>query len=489
MKITSITLGGFKGIKNKAVLPLAPITLFFGANSTGKSTILQGLLYIYEILVNKNVNPEASQLTGNRVRFGGFKNLVHGKSLDGVITLGMTVDMKGRPIMLNDYLATPERTILEKTIAYLPDVEFDTWGFELEIAWDSLKQQAFIRKYECYGNHELFCRFEKVQATPESKITYFKSLDTWAVPEFFEDIGLLTSLIAAFPIFLNKQNHALPDINSRFDFSDEHWDWKDEFSDTDWTPIRLFMEAAISQATLAPLQEIVKRLRQLIHLGPLRVIPDANFNTEKYRNANRWYDGKGAWDEFNYGSSELRNNINYWFSSAEGFHTPYELVDSKPDLLDRQYVYVANLEHSGLYHQFTELGVGISQVFPVVTGICSEHKGIFSCEQPELHIHPRWQLVLADMMLAQTKKHPAKMFLMETHSEHVMLRLMRRRRETAEGEIDSPEFSCSPDDVQVIFCEQENGCTLLRSLKITDEGEFDAPWPNGFFRERTKELY
>lgn len=46
MKIASLTIAGFKGIEQKATIPLAPITLLFGANSTGKSTVLQALLYL-----------------------------------------------------------------------------------------------------------------------------------------------------------------------------------------------------------------------------------------------------------------------------------------------------------------------------------------------------------------------------------------------------------------------------------------------------------
>ena len=78
---------------------------------------------------------------------------------------------------------------------------------------------------------------------------------------------------------------------------------------------------------------------------------------------------------------------------------------------------------------------------------------------------------------------------METHSEHMILRLMKRRRETVEDDLESSELACHKEDVQIIFCEQENGCTNLRAIQITDEGEFDAPWPNGFFRERAGELF
>ena len=135
------------------------------------------------------------------------------------------------------------------------------------------------------------------------------------------------------------------------------------------------------------------------------------------------------------------------------------------------------------------MGVGISQVFPVVAGICRESDTFLSCEQPELHIHPRWQLVLADMMLENIKGQYQKIFLMETHSEHLLLRLLRRRRETVDGELLNESYACEQDDVQIIFCEKENGQTLLRPISITDEGEFDAPWPNGFFYERYSELF
>ena len=82
------------------------------------------------------------------------------------------------------------------------------------------------------------------------------------------------------------------------------------------------------------------------------------------------------------------------------------------------------------------------------------------------------------------------MFLVETHSEHLMLRLLKRRRQSADNEItDNHSCYCRKEDIQIIFCEQENGKTRLLPIKTTDEGEFDAPWPNGFFAERREELF
>ena len=50
MAITSITIENFKGIGDKAVtIPIRPITLLFGKNSAGKSTVLQAMRYLREI--------------------------------------------------------------------------------------------------------------------------------------------------------------------------------------------------------------------------------------------------------------------------------------------------------------------------------------------------------------------------------------------------------------------------------------------------------
>jgi predicted ATP-binding protein involved in virulence len=93
MKLESITIQNFKGIRRKAVIPLAPVTMLFGANSSGKSSILHVLLYFYELLVNKNADPEYSTVTGEHIYLGGFSELVNGKDLSKTITLGVTFSL------------------------------------------------------------------------------------------------------------------------------------------------------------------------------------------------------------------------------------------------------------------------------------------------------------------------------------------------------------------------------------------------------------
>ncbi|ALZ76722.1 AAA family ATPase [Rheinheimera sp. F8] len=133
----------------------------------------------------------------------------------------------------------------------------------------------------------------------------------------------------------------------------------------------------------------------------------------------------------------------------------------------------------------SQVGAGVSQIFPFVVAAVKPDVGMISIEQPELHLHPAWQVELADLMLTQTNQYSAdKLFLVETHSEHMVLRLLKRIRESQDASL--------PLDsklAQIIFCEVFEGETRIRPIGITSDGDFDTAWPNGFFEERGKELF
>ncbi len=80
-------------------------------------------------------------------------------------------------------------------------------------------------------------------------------------------------------------------------------------------------------------------------------------------------------------------------------------------------------------------------------------------------------------------------FLLETHSEHLILRLLRRIQETTEGTLPAEAQPLKADDVSVVFVEQHNGESRVTPLPIDDTGEFTRHWPQGFFEERVHELF
>ena len=136
----------------------------------------------------------------------------------------------------------------------------------------------------------------------------------------------------------------------------------------------------------------------------------------------------------------------------------------------------------------SDIGVGISQILPVVVAALDPNRPAFTAiEQPELHVHPRLQVELGEIFVPRPDR--GGIFLLESHSEHLMLRLLRRIQETTEGTLPAEARPLKTNDVSVVFVEQHDGETRLTSLPIDDTGEFTRHWPQGFFEERVHELF
>jgi AAA15 family ATPase/GTPase len=488
MKIKSLSIQNFKGIKEKAVLPVAPITLFFGANSTGKSTVLHAFLYLYEVIAKGNYDPLVSSIAGEQLYFGGFKNLVHGKDLNQVVTLGVSLDFsQSESDVWDDYLSDSERWLLEANLGFYPDSDAPEISFEIDLKWDNLKKRVFISRYQCKSNGICYFKVQSQEGKPDSQITHYQPLPHWQVGSAFQLENIFESGEWD-DVSLNGQN-SLPDIYKRLDLSGASVDWSRIY---DEIPLiaQLFAEASLSQATLAPVKLLVKKLENMFHIGPLRIVPSRSLALSTKTNTKRWFDGKAGWDLFAYSGNNFQDKVNEKFNSPSYFNSGYKFTtESFGDSTNLDKRVVVQEISSGVSLLPSSVGVGLSQVFPFVVATSLDKDLLIACEQPELHIHPKWQLALADMMLTAINQNPDRMFFIETHSEHILLRLLKRRRFTAEGELDEPNFQCLKADVQIIFCEKESGKTKLIPIKTTDEGDFDAPWPNGFFEERREELF
>lgn len=144
-----------------------------------------------------------------------------------------------------------------------------------------------------------------------------------------------------------------------------------------------------------------------------------------------------------------------------------------------------------------DVGVGISQMTPILIHACAGRKKLITIEQPELHLHPALQAELGDVFIESALGENKNTFLLETHSEHLILRILRRIRETTEGETaDWPEElrkACPdgirPEDVAVLYVQPgENGAEVIE-MPVDANGEFTCDWPGGFFEERLKEFF
>ena len=117
-----------------------------------------------------------------------------------------------------------------------------------------------------------------------------------------------------------------------------------------------------------------------------------------------------------------------------------------------------------------DVGFGVSQVLPVLALLAYVPEGsTVLLEQPELHLHPAVQSGLADVILEAAKIRKVQV-IVESHSEHLLLRLQRR---VAEGRAD-------PNDVSLYFCNLKGGRSHLQRLSVNHLGEIED-WPDGFF--------
>ncbi len=114
--------------------------------------------------------------------------------------------------------------------------------------------------------------------------------------------------------------------------------------------------------------------------------------------------------------------------------------------------------------------------------------GIFAVEQPELHVHPAVQCGLGDVFI-EAAKATNRLMLIETHSEHLLLRLLRRVRESEEATASGPDLSLKPDDLSIVYVLPIQDGVELTPLVIDESGDFETEWPEGFFGERFDELF
>ena len=135
-----------------------------------------------------------------------------------------------------------------------------------------------------------------------------------------------------------------------------------------------------------------------------------------------------------------------------------------------------------------DVGVGTGQVLPLVIESIVNRNRLIVIEQPEVHIHPRLQAALGDVFIESAVTN-GNTLLVETHSEHLILRILRRIRETTRKVLPPGVVGISPDDVAVLYVEHGNEGAIVREIRIDPQGRFVDDWPDGFFEERFNEVF
>ncbi len=105
-----------------------------------------------------------------------------------------------------------------------------------------------------------------------------------------------------------------------------------------------------------------------------------------------------------------------------------------------------------------------------------------------MHNHPSVEVGLGDLFVETIHQKHCR-FILETHGEHLMLRMLRRIRQTTDKELPEGVNGLLPGEVAVYYVERTPSGVKCRRLRIDETGEFLDDWPKGFFDERAEELF
>lgn len=177
--------------------------------------------------------------------------------------------------------------------------------------------------------------------------------------------------------------------------------------------------------------------------------------------------------------------VNSWLKYKLDNRYQIEITDSKRNKYN---IVFRDMQNNTLVYP-QDMGLGISQILPIILAskVHKEHK--IYIEQPELHLHPAMQCEIADDFIQSINERDNE-FIIESHSEHMLLRIMRRMRETANGDLEpgSP-LALTPDDVCLLYVDHNGEHTYVNELELDEDGTLLDPWPNGFFEEGYKERF
>ena len=549
--ITSVTIEHFKGIGARQSVHIKPITLLFGPNSGGKSTIIQAALYALEVLDRRHLDAERTLLGGNLLDLGGFQRFVHKHDSRRQVRLGFGLDLRGAvwpdyPVLvpINDRRALLEgaaelppewANLTEGLPNFVSDIK--TAFVELSIAWSEIDQECFIESYRVAANDLHVATIVRDAGDRDIRIAELNTKHPLFRPGFAADeycgseddsifdywlrLAHGSDDLTTKPLYVSGQKDALPEWGKSLGLQlevMEEWPVKNQEETywPVWAGIRII--SGLSQILVGTGEILRNVLRKLRYLGPLRDTPTRGHRAPKYHEEARWASGLAAWDILYNAPSVFVDKVGDWLADRDRLDTGYRIVAQQyreiettdplvgmifsdetfelEDMRDRlrslplRRRLVLIDERVGIEADAQDVGVGITQIVPVVVLSLDEQAEAVAMEQPELHVHPRVQVGLGDLFIKAISERPSARFLIETHSEHLLLRLLRRIRETHDGDLEPGVFpSLKPADLAVYYVWQNQGATEAQHLPVDPTGEFAVRWPDGFFEERAKELF
>lgn len=231
--------------------------------------------------------------------------------------------------------------------------------------------------------------------------------------------------------------------------------------------------AGVSSSMLQDISlAIQKEMAALVYLGPIRRKPERDYQWNKTNPSEMGFDGQKAVDILlasassrnNKNSSDILESVSKWLNlMGVAEHIKLKQVG-------RSSRYEVVIVQDGLESNLRDVGIGVSQILPVLILAYFVPKGsTILLEEPEIHLHPLAQSVLAEFFVEVSQARKIQ-FLVETHSEHLF-----RRMQTLIA-----RQTLSRDQCSLYFVEREKNKASLRELDVDEYGRLKN-WPESFF--------
>ena len=509
--LETIKLKNYKAFE-EATIPLKPITILLGANSVGKSSLIQMILMLQQTgKAGFKSYKSPLKLYGGYVNLGDSINLFRNKDESNSLKIGFELksSLLGQ-YLKEDLLRSYVRRFFEIPL-YMPikglqdlrakdinnienfELYLDTLieilnkatkeEYKQQLKWilnknsdfsiaklDRSSKKYFLQTYsfldatsKAIKNNTFEISFELKHKEKDLLVSHIelnhnnKTIIKLTTNEINE-------LVVSSDFFkLNKLESDI--ILKYFDASNTVFNSFNEVDRSDNTDLTVLSSTIIRIFNIFQ-NELKKEFVEetVNYVSPLRAHPKRYYMLDKAK-LNLTLDtlDGDAIAEVIKDDSKIKTKVNDWF---EKFGIQINVEEFK------EVIHHLKVKQNNLNLDITDVGFGISQVLPVIIqGFLSSDNSTTIIEQPEIHLHPKIQADLADLFIDIVKSTKDKKLLIETHSEYLLKRLRRR---ISEGII-------SANDVAICLVDPQTNNTgaIIKELKIENKGFF--AWPIDFY--------
>jgi hypothetical protein len=352
--LTAITIENFKGISEPVRLELRPITLLFGQNSAGKSSLLHALIYAREVFERHNLDADRTLSAGEHLDLGGFLTLVHNHDRGRTIRFVFDLDLKDVDLP-GAWDPVVDREDEDSEFAHLSNrVKCACVG--VAVSWSELEEKPYVSEYEVAFSGQRFARIvcdapgkgarivDLEENHPIFHIFPADSLPGAEPDPFFlhllDDVRhFLTPVGEPGAIGVLEQSDALPDLHRTSPLgcfvsiavqsgaADDDAQGEESADDRWWKvhqPRLQLVERILYALLVGPGVLLRDVLSQFRYIGPQRQVPPRDYSPPQLFNSTRWATGMAGWDLL-FSQPKLLDRISRLLSDPQRLNLGYTL--------------------------------------------------------------------------------------------------------------------------------------------------------------------